>query len=84
MQNQPQKPYEASESGRRRKGDNMNHEGYKDTTAEKAIARYNRMPYHMRRALKDLQDIASLFGFEILIVRDRRTGRRYKVEDQTD
>lgn len=51
---------------------------------EKAIARYNRMPYHMRRALKDLQDIASLFGFEILIVRDRRTGRRYKVEDQTD
>ena len=62
----------------------MNHEGYKDPTAEKAIRRANQMPYHMRRALSDLQDIASLFGFDIMIIQDRRTGRRYKVENQTD
>ena len=43
----------------------MNHEGYKDPTADKALHRYNQMPYHMRRALTDLQDIASLFGFAL-------------------
>ena len=62
----------------------MNHEGYKDPTADKALCRYNQMSYHMRRALTDLQDIASLFGFDILIIRDRRTGRKYKVENETD
>ena len=43
-----------------------------------------RMPYHMRRALTDLQDIASLFGFDILIIKDRRTGRKFKVENETN
>ena len=52
--------------------------------AEGALHRYNQMPYHMRRALTDLQDIASLFGFDILIIKDRRTGRKYKVETETD
>lgn len=50
----------------------------------KQLHRYNQMPYHMRRALTDLQDIASLFGFDILIIKDRRTGRKYKVENETD
>lgn len=45
---------------------------------------YNQMPYHMRRALTDLQDIASLFGFDILIIKDRRTGRKFKVENETN
>lgn len=44
----------------------------------------NQMPYHMRRALTDLQDIASLFGFDILIIKDRRTGRKFKVENETN
>lgn len=59
----------------------MNHEGYKDPTAQH---RYNQMPYHMRRALTDLQDIASLLGFDILIIKDRRTGRKFKVENETN
>lgn len=62
----------------------MNHEGYKDPTADKALHRYNQMPYRMRRALTDLQDIASLFGFDILIIKDRRTGRKFKVENETN
>ena len=62
----------------------MNHEGYQDPTAEKAVRRYNQMPYHMRRALTDLQDIASLFGFDIITIKDRRTGRKYRVEEKTD
>ena len=62
----------------------MNHEGYRDPTTEKAIGKMNQMPYHMRRALNDLQDIASLFGFDIMVNRDRRTGRKYKVENQAD
>lgn len=62
----------------------MNHEGYKDQTADKALHRYNQMPYHMRRALTNLQDIASLFGFDIITIKDRRTGRKYRVEEKTD
>ena len=62
----------------------MNHEGYQDPTAERALRRHNQMHYHMRRALTDLQDIASLFGFDIITIKDRRTGRKYRVEEKTD
>lgn len=62
----------------------MNHEGYQDLMAEKAVRRYNQMPYHMRRVLTDLQDIANLFGFDIITIKDRRTGRKYRVEEKTD
>lgn len=62
----------------------MNHEGYKDPTADKALHRYNQMSYHMRRALTNLQDIASLFGFDIITIKDRRTGRKYRVEEKTN
>ena len=62
----------------------MNHEGYQDPTAERALRRHNQMPYHMRRALTDLQDIASLFGFDIITIKDRRTGRKNRVEEKTD
>ena len=62
----------------------MNHEGYQDLTAERALRRHNQMPYQMRRALTDLQDIASLFGFDIITIKDRRTGRKYRVEEKTD
>ena len=62
----------------------MNHEGYKGPTADRALHRYNQMPYHMRRALTDLQDIASLFGFDIMTIRDRRTGRKYRIEEKNN
>ena len=54
----------------------MNHEGYQDPTAERALRRHNQMPYHMRRALTDLQDIASLFGFDIITINKDKYGIR--------
>lgn len=57
----------------------LNHEGYKDPTAEKAIRQYNKVPSHVRETIDHLKAISSLLGFEIVELRDRRTGRRYKV-----
>lgn len=51
----------------------MNQEGYKDETAEKAIREYNRMSYEMKRAVNSLQNIASMLGFEIITIRDKKT-----------
>ena len=56
----------------------MNQEGYRDPTAEKAMREYNRMPHSMREALNAVQAIASLVGFEVTEVRDKRTGKNYK------
>lgn len=57
----------------------MNHEGYKDPTAEKAIRNADRIPRHVKETINHLTAISSLLGFEIVELRDRRTGRRYKV-----
>lgn len=57
----------------------MNHEGYKDPTAEKAIRNADRMPRHVKETINHLTAISSLLGFEIVELRDRRTGRRYRV-----
>lgn len=53
----------------------MNGEGYTDKTAEEAIRNYNRLPKHMREAANYLRGIASLLGFEIVKMRDKKTGR---------
>lgn len=57
----------------------MNHEGYKDPTAEKAIKNADRMPRQMQEATRHLKAIASLLGFDIMELKDKRTGRRYRV-----
>lgn len=57
----------------------LNHEGYKEPTAEKAIREYNRMPYHIREAIGHIKAISSLLGFEIVELKDKRTGMVYKV-----
>ena len=51
-----------------------NKEGYCDPTAGKAIQDASRIPHHVKEAHKALKDIASLLGFEILVLRDRKTG----------
>lgn len=56
----------------------MNGEGYRDPTADKAIGRINQMSHKMREALYALRAIASLLGFEIVVVRDKRTGKEYR------
>ena len=53
----------------------MNQEGYTDKTAEEAIRNYNRLPRHMKEAVRYLNGIAELLGFEIVVLRDKRTGR---------
>ena len=55
-----------------------NQEGYCDPTAGKAIQDASRIPHHVKEAHKALKDIASLLGFEILALRDRKTGRVYR------
>lgn len=54
-----------------------NKEGYCDPTAGKAIQDASRIPHHVKEAHKALKDIASLLGFEVLVLRDRKTGRVY-------
>lgn len=56
----------------------LNHEGYQDHTAEYAIRNMGRLPYHTRTALYHLNQIASLLGFEIVAVKDKRTGKEYR------
>ena len=53
-------------------------EGYCDPTAGKAIQDASRIPHHVKEAHKALKDIASLLGFEVLVLRDRKTGRVYR------
>lgn len=55
----------------------MNHEGYPDPTAEQAIRNYNRMNHKDKDALYHLNQIASLLGFRIVKVKDKRTGKEY-------
>lgn len=55
-----------------------NQEGYRDPTAGKAIQDASRIPHHVKEAHKALKDIASLLGFEVLVLRDRKTGRVYR------
>lgn len=38
------------------------------------------MPHRMREALTAVQNVASLMGFELVEVRDKRTGRLYKCD----
>ena len=49
-----------------------------DPTAGKAIQDASRIPHHVKEAHKALKDIASLLGFEVLVLRDRKTGRVYR------
>lgn len=72
----------AVHSGNDRVGDDetlyKNQEGYCDPTAGKAIQDASRIPHHVKEAHKALKDIASLLGFEVLVLRDRKTGRVYR------
>lgn len=56
----------------------MNGEGYRDPTTDKAVRKANQMPYKTREALNALRAIASLLGFELVVVRDKRTRKEYR------
>lgn len=55
-----------------------NREGYRDETADKAIHNAAWMPDHVYREYKALQAIAGLQGFEIVGLRDKKTGKEWR------
>jgi hypothetical protein len=61
-----------------RGGDKMNHEGYKDPTAEQAVHNASKMPRRIRDVVRALNTVASLHGLEIVVVRDRKTGKEWR------
>lgn len=58
----------------------MNHEGYRDPTAEKAIHNTERVPRRVMDVIRLLRQIAGLAGLEItrLQLRDRHTKQKYE------
>lgn len=55
-----------------------NSEGYPDPTAEKAIRAAGRLPTHVYNVLKVLNDAAGLMGYEVIGIRDRKTGKEWR------
>lgn len=58
----------------------MNHEGYRDPTAEQAIHNTQRIPRRVMDVIRLLRQIAGLAGLEItrLQLRDRHTKQKYE------
>ena len=61
----------------------MNHEGYRDPTADQAVRNAEKIPRRIKDVMRAMNAVASLHGLEIVTVRDRKTGqewRRYERE----
>lgn len=59
----------------------MNHEGYRDPTADTAIANLNRTPEYVMDVIRILRLVAGLAGLEFIgriQLRDRATGKEYR------
>ncbi len=59
-------------------GAQMNKEGYKDPTAEIAVHRASRMPKHIWNVFNKLNLAAGKSGVEVLVIRDKEIGRKYR------
>lgn len=57
----------------------MNKEGYRDPTAEQAVHNVSRIPRRIKDVLNALNTVASKHGLEIVSVRDRHTGKEWRV-----
>ena len=55
----------------------MNHEGYRDPTADQAVRNANKIPRRIKDVMRAMDAVASLHGLEIVTVRDRKTGRKW-------
>ena len=62
------------------KGSKMyrNSEGYRDPTAGKAISDVYKASKRTKDAIKVMHDIASLLGFELVEIRDKKSGRTFR------
>ena len=56
----------------------MNKEGYPDPTAERAVHNASRIPKHIRSIYKMLNAAAGVSGLEVIVLRDKETGREYR------
>ena len=56
----------------------MNKEGYRDPTAEKAIHNADKMPKYIQNIFDKLNLAAGKSGVEVLVIRDKETGRKYR------
>lgn len=58
----------------------MNKEGYKDPTADRAIAHADHIPKHVRDVIEVLKKISSLAGFRIanIELEDKTTRKKFK------
>lgn len=56
----------------------VNHEGYYDPTAGKAIENTERMPTKIYEVYKALSRVASLHGLEIVGLRDKYSGKEWR------
>lgn len=65
-------------SGRALRRDKMNKEGYRDPTAEKAIHNADKMPKYIQSIFDKLNLAAGKSGVEVLVIRDKETGRKYR------
>lgn len=56
----------------------VNHEGYYDPTAGKAIESAERMPPKIYEVYKALSHVANLHGLEIMGLRDKYSGKEWR------
>ncbi|HJC16044.1 MAG TPA: hypothetical protein H9705_09560 [Candidatus Fusicatenibacter intestinigallinarum] len=57
----------------------LNGEGYRDPTADQAIRNAGRMPRRIKDVVRAINTVASLHGLEIVVVRDRHTGKEWRM-----
>lgn len=55
-----------------------NKEGYPDPTAGDGMRAAARMPAHVYNVYSVLNQVAGLHGFELIGLRDRKTGKEYR------
>ena len=56
----------------------MNHEGYRDPTPEQAIRNASKIPKRVKDVLRAMNTVAGLHGYEIIGLRDRKTGKEWR------
>lgn len=57
----------------------MNHEGYRDPTADRAVRKADKMPKHIRKIFDALNTVVSVQGIKVTEITDKHTGRRWKL-----
>ena len=62
----------------------MNHEGYRDDTADAAVRHYGRLPEPIWQAVKIVRSLVGYTGLELtgITLTDRKHKRKYEWEDK--